>query len=411
MDKTKIRKKETSTGPSVEPLISDTEDDLTKAPSTSKPSKPLKATSLKKSSPGDDPAHDANMRMKQELLALRKELELQKKKNEEKDDFIIELKQVITELKDMVSLLKTAVHLDGPAEKRVKKIPEEKKEGHGRSKKVSFAEILREEKQKPSFEIDEIKDSKWIGKDFKYLVSLKDGRDLWLSIKEFNAEKLVSEFHETQPDAARADDYMVSNGWKTIKKKELTIRKKMSAKKGLSSQEIDFIALKLTAPPQEAKEFRRVHIQIANKQAIAKCSYNQKLNIIRKVIHSYGLSAAVVRISFIGSSIMEIYVQADAEHRFISGMKCHGWDIIKSFDFYEVKSFNGKPLSDSKKEECSKALVQRLAYLMAGTKLVKLRECILEGLKESTKAQILEREQEIKEAREGQRTAYVLQSQ
>ena len=39
---------------------------------------------------------------------IRKELELQKKRNEEKDDFIPELKHVTTELKDMVSLLKTA---------------------------------------------------------------------------------------------------------------------------------------------------------------------------------------------------------------------------------------------------------------------------------------------------------------
>lgn len=92
-------------------------------------------------------------------------------------------------------------------------------------------------------------------------------------------------------------------------------------------------------------------------------------------------------------------------------MQSHGWDIVENFDFYEVKSFDGKALSDAKKDECSKALVQRLAYLLAGTKLLKLRECILDGLKESTQTQILEREQEIKEAREGQRTAYVLQRQ
>jgi len=278
-------------------------------------------------------------------------------------------------------------------------------------KKVTFAEILRDGNEKPSFEIDKIKDSKWIGNNFKYLVSLKDGRDLWLSLKEFNAEKLVSDFHETQPDAATPDDYQLSNGWKTIKKKEKTIQKKLTSKKGLSSQDVEFIALKLTSPPKEAKEFKRVHIQIANKQAIAKCSYNQKLNIIRKVIHSYGLSASVVRISFIGSSVMEIYVQAEAEQRFISGMQSHGWEIVAKFDFYEVKSFDGKALSEAKKDECLKALAQRLAYLLAGTKLLKLRDCILDGLKESTQTLILEREQEIKEAREGQRTAYVLQRQ
>lgn len=392
-------------------------------------------SSSKKSS-RDDPAQDSDARVR----SLEKELELLKKMMKDKNDTIAELNKVVSQLNEMVGFLKTCfasqaafggptesqkdtrdprVKLDRQEEKSDRKgLCSDKNAACGKmepsgtlKKKVSFAEILREEKAKPSFEIDKIKGSKWIGRDFKYLVSLKDGRDLWLSLKEFNAEKLVSDFHEAQPNAARPNDYTLSNGWRTIKKKEITIQKKLSTKKGLSSQEIDFIALKLTSPPQDAKEFKRVHVQIANKQAIAKCSYNQKLSIIRKVIHSYGLSASVVRISFIGSSIMEIYVQADAEHRFISGMKCHGWDIVKDFDFYEVKSFDGQARSDAKKEECSKALVQRLAYLIAGTKLVKLRECILEGLKESTKAQILERVQEIKDAREGQRTAYVLQRQ
>lgn len=416
--KAKFRKKDTSTAPKVEPLTSDTEDELTKAPSLSAALKSTISALPKKSSPRDDPAQDADKRLKQELLSVRNELENQKKKNEEKDEVIHDLKKVITELKEMLSFLKTsgafAAHSGSPPEKRdnKSKFSDEKKEPRGTlKKKVTFAEILREEKVKPSFEIDRIKDSKWIGSNFKYLVSLKDGRDLWLSLKEFNAEKLVSDFHEAQPDAATPDDYKLSNGWKTIKKKEKTIQKKLTSKKGLSSQEVEFIALKLTSPPKEAKEFKRVHIQIANKQAIAKCSYNQKLNIIRKVIHSYGLSASVVRISFIGSSVMEIYVQAEAEQRFVSGMQSHGWEIVDSFDFYEVKSFDGKVLSDAKKDECSKALVQRLAYLLAGTKLLKLRDCILDGLKESTQTQILEREQEIKEAREGQRTAYVLQRQ
>ena len=403
------------------PVLSDTEDELTKAPASSKVTKTLAAASAKKSCRnGNDPSHDHDARANQEILSLRQELELQKKKNAEKDDVISELKKMIVELKDMVSLIKSASVFKDlgtgggglPLKSREKENSDQKiKTRDPPKKKVTFAEILREEKIKPSFEIEKIADSKWVGKDFKYLVSLKDGRDLWLSMKDFNAEKLVTEFHEAHPDAATPDDYKLSNGWQTIKKKEMVIKKKLSAKKSLSSQEIDFIALKLTSAPKEPKEFKRVHVQIANKQAISKCSYNQKLNIMRKVIHSYGLAASVVRISFIGSSVMEIYVEADAERRFVLGMQGHGWQTIKDFNFYEIKSFDGKALSEAKKDECTKSLVQRLAYLMAGTKLLKLRQCILEGLEEPTIAAIVEREQEIKEAREGQRTAYVLQRQ
>jgi hypothetical protein len=318
-------------------------------------------TSSKKSS-RDDLSRDSDARAQQQILCLQKELEAQKQKTQEKDEVISDLKKIISELKEMLSFMKASnVFKDlatRPAETRDKKFSDEKMEGRGSSKKkVSFAEILKEEKEKPSFEIGKIKDSKWNGKNFKYLVALKDGRDLWLSQKDFNAEKLVSDFHEDHPDAATPDDYNLSDGWRAVKKKETAIQKKLTAKKGLSREEIDFVALKLTSAPKDAKEFKRIHIQIANKKAIAKCSYNQKLTIIRKVIHSYGLSAAVVRVSFIGSSVMEIYVEAEAEHRFISGMQRHGWEIVKSFDFYEVKSFDGQTLSDAKKEECSKAFL------------------------------------------------------
>jgi hypothetical protein len=418
MDKIRTRKKDAPIAPKASATTSDTEDELTKAQSSSKTPKPSMAATTKKPSRDDPPSHDSDARAHLEILSLRKELELQRKKSEEQEGFISDLKKVIAELREMVSLLKTSNVLKapagGPPVTRDKKFSDEKVEGRGSSKKkVSFAEILKEEKVKPSFEIDKIKDSKWLGKDFKYLVSLKDGRDLWLALKEFNAEKLVSDFHEANSDAATPEDYKLSNGWKTIKKKEMTIQKKLSNKKSLSSQEIDFIALKLTSAPKDAKEFKRVHIQIANKQAISKCSYNQKLNIIRKVIHSYGLSASVVRISFIGSSVMEIYVEAEAERRFVSGMQSHGWEIVENFDFYEVKSFDGKVLFPTAKKRNAerRSLIQRLAYLMAGTKLLKLKECILDGLKASTQAQVLEREQEIKEAREGQRTAYVLERQ
>ena len=144
---------------------------------------------------------------------------------------------------------------------------------------------------------------------------------------------------------------------------------------------------------------------------MANCSYNQKLGIIRKVIHSYGLSAHVIRISFIGASVLEIYIHADTENRFTSGMRSHGWEFLEDFDFYDTKSFDGKTLSTEEAERCLEALVQRLAYLSASTQLKNLKACILDGLKEETQVKILKRQEEIIEARTGERTAYVQKRQ
>jgi hypothetical protein len=147
--------------------------------------------------------------------------------------------------------------------------------------------------------------------------ALPDGK-IWLKSNEFNADTLVKEYHETFPEAASPNDYENSNSWKRIKKKEKTIQSKFSSKKDFTTQEIDFIAFNLTSTPKEPKEFKRVYLKISNKRATAKCSFNQRQSIVRKIIHSYGLAANVICISFIGASVIEIYIHSDSESRFIS---------------------------------------------------------------------------------------------
>jgi hypothetical protein len=264
-------------------------------------------------------------------------------------------------------------------------------------------------KEKIEVNIKDILESKWTGNNLLYYVSLQDGQKLWLKANEFNADTLVKEYHEAFPNAASPNDYKISNSWKTIKRKEKTIQSKFNSKEILTAQEIDFIAFNLTSTPKEPKEFKRVHLKISNKRAIANCSFNQKQNIIRKILHSYGLSANVIRISFIGASVIEIYIQSDSESRFISCMKSHGWEFINEFDFYDTKSFDGKEMSESKKMQCMEALIQRLAFLSASTHLVNLQKCILEDLHEETKELVLKRKEEIIESRAGERTAYVQQ--
>jgi len=404
MDKSKTKKKTTTKATEVTHSSLDSEDELTRAQPLSKDSS---TSSSGKSS------HQSSQES-EELVDLRKKLE-------EKDGIIADLKDMIKELKEVVSLLKsTAKSSESHVSHDQRKILEEKKFDRGQApsgatrgnaKKVSFAEILKEEKVNPSFEIEEITDSKWIGNQLKYLVSLKDGRDLWLSCKEFQADSIIKTFHEENPGAPAPNDFEENNQWRSVVRKEKNVGKKLAAKKELSPQDIDFIAFGLTKAKESSKEFKKVHLRIENKRILRNCTYKQKQTIIMKVLQSYGLSGGVSRISFIGSSVLEVYLLAESEAKFKTGMLRNDWKFIDNFDYYAPTAFNDTPASEEKEKSCLNALVQRLAFLSAGTKLINLKECILAGLHEDTKAEVLKREQEIKESREGHRTAYVLPSQ
>jgi hypothetical protein len=92
-------------------------------------------------------------------------------------------------------------------------------------------------------------------------------------------------------------------------------------------------------------------------------------------------------------------------------MCSHDWELLEKFDFYDFKSFDGKTRSEEESKKCLESLIQRLAFLSAGTQLRNLQSCVLEGLKEETKEDILKRKAEILESRAGERTAYVQKSQ
>ena len=261
--------------------------------------------------------------------------------------------------------------------------------------------------------ISEIKNSKWVGSRLMYQVSLVENplQDYWLAETEFQADSIVKTFHELNPGAPAPADFEYNKQWKTGIRREKSVGKKLAAKKQLTSEDIEFIAFGLTKPKEVSKEFKKLHLRIENKRILKNCSYKQKQAIIMKVLHSYGLSGCVSRISFIGSSVLEVYVLAETESKFKSGMQRNDWKFIGEFDYYAPAEFNEIPVSKEKEESCLSALIQRLAFLCAGTKLINLKECILEGLQEETQVQVLKREQEIKESRNGQRTAYVLPSQ
>jgi len=277
-------------------------------------------------------------------------------------------------------------------------------------KTVKFADVAKRatpKKLEPQ-ELLNIKNSKWVGKQVLYLVSFADTSipDRWLSLNEFQADRLIEEFYSSNPGAASTSDYVEKNQWISNSKKEKNVQKKISKNAKLSDSDIQFIAQELTTAKSAPKEFTKLHFRIANKRVLQKCSYKDKQKVILRILHSYGVAGFVVRASFIGNSILEFYVLKESEAKFKTAMKRNEWELEENFDYYQVPY-----QTEKKQEECLAALVQRLGFLRAGTKLVNLKECILIGLNEETIELILKKEEEILESREGQRTAYVRTNQ
>ena len=79
-------------------------------------------------------------------------------------------------------------------------------------KTVKFADVAKKATLEPQ-ELLNIKNSKWVGKQVLYLVSFADTSipDRWLSLNEFQADRLIEEFYSSNPGAASTSDYVEKN--------------------------------------------------------------------------------------------------------------------------------------------------------------------------------------------------------
>lgn len=166
------------------------------------------------------------------------------------------------------------------------------------------------------------------------------------------------------------------------------IKKNQASK--LKAEDIGFIANSLVQEVNKPKEFSKVAFSITNKRVFKGFTYAQKQTTLKKIIHQFGLDQKVVRISLIGDSVLELYTIKEEKELVIARMQSNGWNLV-DFKPEEVPKFESK--KDEKDQKS--ALINRLAYLYAGTYLINLREIILQGITEETKDQIISRAEEI----------------
>jgi hypothetical protein len=111
-------------------------------------------------------------------------------------------------------------------------------------------------------------------------------------------------------------------------------------------------------------------------------------------MHQFGLNQKVVRISLVGDSILELYTLSEEKEIVIARMKSNGWNLVK-FNPEDIPDFSSTKDEDAQKT----ALVNRIAFLYAGTTLQNLRKVFIEDLSDSIKECVLSRANEILEKR------------
>jgi L-rhamnose mutarotase len=271
-------------------------------------------------------------------------------------------------------------------------------------KTVKFADVVKRNVAKASPEtskiegiVSEIKASCWKGANLTYLLMFDSGVEKWIKASDCaSVQGMVAEFHKQNPGAPNLEDYSLADSLKQEKKKKKDIMGKIkkSQSSKLQFDEIDFIAQSLVKEANKPKEFSKVAFSIANKRVFKGFTYTQKQATIKRIIHQYGLNQKVVRISLVGDSILELYTIKEEENTVVSRMKSNGWNLIK-FTPEELPEFS------SQKDEVAQkmALINRVAFLYAGTTLVNLRKVLLQDISEATGLQILARAGEILEKR------------
>ena len=233
------------------------------------------------------------------------------------------LEQLISNLTNQIDKLTEALKSKQPTYLDVSKQPihsngimHSDKDDQPPVKKVTFAPLenlankpqkLVPNKLQPSsvqeskilpIQVKYISNSKWIGKKFYYLVHLndQDRTQCWMEPSQFSADTAISAFHKENPGCPTADDYVDLNQWKTVQRKQRYIKKKLDGNKTLSQSDIEFIAKGITEKVESPKEFKRLHFAITNKREIRRCTYNQKISVISKVMHTYRLSGGFERL-------------------------------------------------------------------------------------------------------------------
>lgn len=141
---------------------------------------------------------------------------------------------------------------------------------------------------------------------------------------------------------------------------------------------INIAAKKSLAPRGEPVEFEKIQIQLESTSQMRKTKNNkEKIALIWAMTRIMGIRKSVFEVSYIGNSIIEMYVVKNDKDMISTMLKIRKIRIVE-VDPFENPSFKDQaPLTDKNQE----IAVRRLAFLYHRANLVNLKACIIQDLK------------------------------
>jgi hypothetical protein len=192
--------------------------------------------------------------------------------------------------------------------------------------------------------------------------------------KEEKEEKTKKSYSEIAAVRGKIDDSYAKKG-------KQNLQKKIQNNKPLKANEVDTIVSLLNTAPSAPKKFVKVYLEIKNKHILSNCSYKAKISTIQRILTHYGLKDMIIRLSFIGNNLVELYMIEEFKERVMNRFIEMDWNILEHIDHPDFTSTD---------EKLKFAFINRLSWLLASTKIRNLKECILEGVEETLASKIIE---------------------
>ena len=170
-----------------------------------------------------------------------------------------------------------------------------------------------------------------------------------------------------------------------LKESYATIVKKTSKKELLNIKKLKKNGANLLGPKKESADFERLHISVQDNRPLKECLHPGQLrNTMELAMEYIGIYDQVVAVSKIGTSIMEIYFPKETKEFVVNQLALSKVIIYNNLNIHCSPDFG--PTKNFKEKRN-----HRLAYLLAKSKYVKLNRCILNGLGDDERIDVLSR--------------------
>jgi hypothetical protein len=153
----------------------------------------------------------------------------------------------------------------------------------------------------------------------------------------------------------------------------------------------DYQVKKMITNPALRKpvDFTKMYIQINVGQKWKRAERKDKVKLARQIFKTIGIEEKVREFSFIGNSVLELYVANPVAYEVSMTLKANECLIINDYNA-SVGQGHGRPVDEIK--EC---IISRVGFLYARNNLVKLKEAILDGFEGELRESIINKAIEI----------------